>query len=88
MPAKVSLCEKVLLRLVFFGFDEWHFFRAALRRALGRAANAASSALATSRGGDLDAFLAHVLEQQVNGADCDGEQDEGYDDCQHDGVLS
>lgn len=52
----------------------------------GRATDTTSPALATARRGDFDTLLAHVLEDQVNGADGDGQDDKGDNDCKHEGA--
>jgi hypothetical protein len=54
----------------------------------GCASHATPPTLAASRGGHFDAFLAHILENQVNGTDGYGQDDEGDKDCNHDGTRS
>ena len=54
----------------------------------GCASHATPPTLAASRGGHFDAFLAHILENQVNGTDGYGQDDEGDKDCKHDGTRS
>jgi hypothetical protein len=53
------------------------------------APHSATPALATSGHRDFDAFLTHVLQEQVNGTDSGSQQDQGNDDGEHgDGVIS
>ncbi|NGZ59922.1 MAG: hypothetical protein CV081_05400 [Nitrospira sp. LK265] len=82
-PLRSSSSSKLLP--VRFRFDDHFLCRFVMLIGHGSTAHAASSTLATPRGSDFDALLAHVLQQQVNGANGNYQDHKGDDDGEHGG---